>query len=520
MASVQNNGGKIVPYRFTLGIYRTEPAALGTKNTTTSMKISSIPYLASLIVLLALLQTCTPKAAGPATTATTPTTPTTPVKPKPTDEALSPCPKFSDAANPDEASDNYVIYRQLLKAKEMDAAMRAWRSVYATSPAADGRRATVYTDGIAFYNDLIQRFPDRRASYGDTIVTLYQQARECYPGNGYMAAIQAFDSYYTYPGTATDDEIYALFKESLDIDGAEKLNYFVINPMSKLVVEQHRAGNIDDAEAKRVATALRSRLAKGLEECQGNDCEAWRTIEAYAPETLRYFETVKGFYDCRYYVDRYYADYQADPTNCESILTAYSRLRYGGCTEGTAEFDELKRAYDANCRVAASGPSDLKKAFDCLESGDYDCAIENFTAAAEAATDAEKKGRYFMYAAKVYYSHKRNFGQARALARRAAEADPNTGEPYMLIGTLYASSGPLCGPGTGFDSQVVTWPAIDKWQQAKRIQPDLAGKANQLINRYTQYMPSRSDIFQRGIKEGDTFRVDCWIQETTRVRTP
>jgi len=367
---------------------------------------------------------CTPKAAAPAATTTTPAQTTIP-KPSP-DEDLSPCGKFSDAPNPDEAETNYVIYRQMIKAGEPEEAMKTWRKVYATSPAADGRRATVYTDGIAFYNELLQKMPGQREAYGDSILMLYQEARRCYPGDGYMAAIQGFDSYYTYPGSATDDEIYAL----------------------------------------------------------------------------------------------YYADYQADPNNCDAILTAYSRLRYGGCTEGTAEFDELKQAYEANCRVVASGPSDLKKAFDALEASDYNAAIENFTAAAEGTDDAEKKGRYYMYVSKVYYSHKRNFGQARAFARKAASADPSSGEPYMLIGTLYASSGPLCGPGTGFDSQIVTWPAIDKWQQAKRIDPSLAGKANKLINRYAQYMPSKSDIFSRGIKEGDSFKVGCWIQETTRVRTP
>ena len=471
-----------------------------------------------LLSLLTLVFTaCTPKVTQPATDTTVATQPT---KPKPAAENLSKCPKFSDAPNPDAATDNYVIYRQLLKAKEMDAAMTNWRKVYALTPAADGKRSTVFTDGIAFYNDLIQRYPDRRKAYGDTIIQLYQEARNCYPGDGYMMAIQGFDSYYTYPGTATDDEIYALFKESIEIDGPEKLNYFVINPMSKLVVEQHREGKIEADEAKGIVTALKARLAKGLTECKGSACEAWTAIENYAPETLRYFETVQGFYDCQYFIDQYYADYEADPTNCDGILTAYSRLKYGGCTEDTLQFATLKTAYETNCRVPTSGPSDLKKAFDDLEAGDYNGAITNFTAAAEGASDAEKKGRYYMYVAKVYYSHKRNFSQARAFARKAAEADPSSGEPYMLIGTLYASSGPLCGPGTGFASQIVTWPAIDKWQQAKRIQPDLAGKANALINRYTQYMPSKSDIFQRGIKEGDSFKVECWIQETTRVRTP
>lgn len=461
---------------------------------------------------------CTPKVAGPATTDTKPTQTTTP-KPS-TDENLSPCGKFSDAPNPDDAETNYVIYRQMIKAGESKQAMKMWRQVYAASPAADGKRATVYTDGIAFYNELIKEMPEQREAYGDSILMLYQEARRCYPGDGYMSAIQGFDSYYTYPGSATDDEIYELFKESIEIDGPEKLNYFVINPMSKLLVEQHREGKIEVDEAKMITDALKTRLAKGLKNCSGAECEPWKAIENYAPETLRYFETVQGFYDCQYFINQYYADYKADPTNCDAILTAYSRLRYGGCTDGTPEFDELKQAYENNCRVVASGPSDLKKAFDCLESGDYNCAIENFTAAAEGAEEAEKKGRYYMYASKVYYSHKRNFGQARAFARKAANADPSSGEPYMLIGTLYASSGPLCGPGTGFDSQIVTWPAIDKWQQAKRIQPDLAGKANKLINTYTQYMPSKADVFQRGIKEGDSFTVGCWIQETTRVRTP
>lgn len=476
-----------------------------------------IPFLICGLLALVVFA-CTPKAAGPATTATKPTQTTTP-KPS-VDQNLSPCGKFSDTRNPDDAETNYVIYRQMLKAGETKQAMKTWRQVYATSPAADGKRATVYTDGIAFYNELIKEIPAKKEAYGDSILMLYQEARRCYPGDGYMSAIQGFDSYYTYPGSATDDEIYALFKESIEIDGPEKLNYFVINPMSKLLVEQHREEKIDVAEAKKITNALKARLAKGLKECSGAGCEPWQAIENYAPETLRYFETVQGFYDCQYFINQYYADYKADPTNCDAILTAYSRLRYGGCADGTPEFDELKQAYETNCRVVASGPSDLKKAFDCLESGDYNCAIENFTAAAEGADEAEKKGRYYMYVSKVYYSHKRNFGQARAFARKAADADPSSGEPYMLIGTLYASSGPLCGPGTGFDSQIVTWPAIDKWQQAKRIDPSLSGKANALINRYTQYMPSKSDIFSRSLKEGDSFTVGCWIQETTRVRTP
>lgn len=469
-------------------------------------------------LFFSLLSACSPKVPPATASAPTPAPATAPTTPP--DTTLSPCTKFSDAPYPDEAENNYVVYRQLLKSKSWDLAFARWQEVYATSPAADGKRPTVYSDGVVFYNRLIQQEPAKKEAYGKKILELYEESRRCYPGNGYMPAIQGFDSYYTYPGTATEDEIFALFRESIEIDGAEKLRYFVINPMSSLLVQQHKDGKISDDEARKIAQALLARLQKGLRECEGGDCQKWKTIEEYAPSTLRYFETIKGFYDCDYFVAQYYQEFADNPTDCDVIRTTYSRLRYGGCAEGNTAYDEVRAAYDANCRPQASAPSDLRQAFACLEDGDYNCALEKFEAAAEGAEEAEKKGRYYLYAAKVYYSHKRNFPQARAYARKAAQADPSSGEPYLLIGTLYASSGPLCGPGTGFDSQIVTWPAIDKWRQAKAIQPDLSAEANKLIGRYTQYMPSKADIFQRGLQEGDSFRVPCWIQETTTVRTP
>ena len=482
-------------------------------------------HSAYLLLFIALcLQACTPQAATSTASSPTPSAPATaPRAAKKPVADLSSCPKFTDAANPDDAETNYVIYRSALKAGDMKSAMRTWRQVYATSPAADGRRATVFTDGVAFYNNLIQENPANRAAYGDTILQLYQQARECYPGDGYMLAMQGFDSYYTYPGTASNEDVYNLFKESIETDGAEDLQYFVINPMSSLVVEMHREGKIEADEAKDIATALMTRLEKGLRECQGTDCERWRAIENYAPDALTYFETVKGFYDCNYFVDRYFGEFEDDPTDCNAISTVYGRLRYAACTESNAQFARVKQAYEDNCaRVAttSSGSTGLRQAYEDLKNGNTDAAIEGFQQAAENTDDNERKGRYLLTVAKIYYRDKRSFSQARAYARQAAAADPTTGEPYMLIGTLYASSGPLCGPGTGFDSQVVTWPAIDMWQRAKSIDSSVAGKANQLINRYSQYMPSKSDIFQRGISEGDSFTVGCWIQETTRVRTP
>ena len=136
----------------------------------------------------------------------------------------------------------------------------------------------------------------------------------------------------------------------------------------------------------------------------------------------------------------------------------------------------------------------------------------------EGQDDQERLAKFNLRIAKIYYGHVRDFRKAREFAYKALEYRPDWGEPYIVIGKLYASSGPLCGPGRGWDSQIVTWPAIDKFRKAKRVDPSVAAEANKWIAYYQKYMPSVEDIFQRQLNEGDSFRVGCWIQESTTIR--
>jgi len=137
----------------------------------------------------------------------------------------------------------------------------------------------------------------------------------------------------------------------------------------------------------------------------------------------------------------------------------------------------------------------------------------------DSKSDNLAKAPVALIISKIYYAHIKNFPAARQYARKSAELDPSSGEPLMIIGKLYASSGPLCGPGTGWDSQVVTWVAIDKFEQAKRVDPSVADEANDWIRRYRKYMPTKEDIFFRQLKAGQSYTVPCWIQERTKIRT-
>jgi hypothetical protein len=431
--------------------------------------------------------------------------------------AMSPCPKFSDAPDPDQIENDYVIYRDFLRVKDWERSFRLWRKVYSISPAADGRRNTVYADGIRFYEHFMAQTQDTvlQQKYLDTIFQIYDELDRCYPEGGYVAGRKAFDYFYKYPNRASKEEIYALFKQSLDADGMNA-QYFVLNPFISLLVELYFENKIGMAEAQKYQQLARDRLAKGIKDCKGTACAHWEIIQEYVPARLEAFESVEGFYDCDYYMNKYYPEFEAAPDDCEAIRTVYSRLKWGGCLESEERFSRLISAGNTHCR-SEEGP--LSLAYKALQDARYQEAIGLFQKAADETNDIEKKAQYTLIISKIYNAHLKNFPRSRQYALRAAEIRPNWGEPYILIGRLYASSGPLCGPGRGWDSQIVTWPAIDMWNKAKRVDPGSAAEANKWINTYSQYMPNREDVFIRNLKAGDSYFVGCWIQESTTIRT-
>ena len=87
-------------------------------------------------VILASVIACSPKTTAPIVQEEVKPVPATPLQ----DTTLSPCAKFSDAPNKEDAETNYVLYRDFLKASDWNQAFDYWKKVFAVAPAADGKR--------------------------------------------------------------------------------------------------------------------------------------------------------------------------------------------------------------------------------------------------------------------------------------------------------------------------------------------------------------------------------------------
>ncbi len=467
------------------------------------------------IILSLVVYSCTPKVA------TTVTEPAEEVTPEVVVEKTTPCTTLGELPSSvrEEAETAFVLYRDFLKSGNYDESYKYWKSAYYNAPGSNGRIQYHYDDGIKLYRHFYDNTtnPVDKEMWVDSVKALYNKRKECFGDDAYLDGRLGFDLYYYFPGAASDMEIYSLFKNVFDAKG-EQADYFIINPFAKILYDKVVDGTISPEEGGKYAKLSIAAVNYGLANCK-TDCESWKIVNDYAPARLENLEGIKGLYDCTYYADKYYALYLANPTDCEVVNEAYRRMRWGDCETSHPKLAEVAEAKKKLCTaVVTNEPGPLRQAYDLYEAGKYAEAITGFEDFANSTTDVNKKAKYLLLIAKIYYRDIKKFGKARAYAEQAAAARGGWGEPYMLIGKLYASSGPLCGPGRGWDSQIVTWPAIDMFNKAKSVDPSIAADANKWINTYSQYMPSNEDIFQRRLAVGDSFKVGCWINRSTTVR--
>lgn len=449
---------------------------------------------------------------------------TTPEVIQPAYDTNNPCRKLSDldAGRREEAETAYAIYKDQMMLKKWDAARRVWSVGYQLAPATNGSVTGHFSDGVTIYSELAKATSDQglRVRYVDTIRMINAKYEQCFTVDGATMSRRAYDYYYALDSLISEDEKWATFIKAIELNKG-KMVYFTINPFTSMLVERIITNRISFEEGRKYVNIVQKSIEEGSKNCKGAGCEGWDVVKSYAPDRLESLEGIDDFYDCTYYADKYFALYKLYPDSCDVITTAYARMLRGKCLDSDPRIIEVRAKRNAQCIEAsvtqATGP--LRLGYDAYGEGRYSQAVNYFEEYIKSTDDNEKKAKYALLIAKIYYGDLRNFSQSRKWAYEAAKYKKGWGDPYILIGKLYASSGPLCGPGRGFASQVVTWPAIDKFAYAKSIDPSVSGEANRLINQYTKYMPSNEDIFQRTeIKEGSSYFVGCWIQESTRVR--
>lgn len=458
------------------------------------------------------------------------------------------------------AEDQHVIYRGFFKNKEYAKAFPVWEELfkYVKSPKEAPRRH--FQDGIKMYQERIKAefakkdTMDKAKADADlkVMVDLYDQMAIC---TGEESVDRAYQAYYMNRFKADPLAQIQVMDKAIELGGNE-VHYIIFFPYLNVAVwlYQNQKEGFDEeyirtmhAKFKAIAdynVANKTKYAAKYE-------EKWKKWEKRFQRQGRSRE--KSLEDevfaCDYYVAKYKPLHEADPKN-EKQNEKFMKMLLRKCGEESDLYlaiktinDEIlaerlktdfRDSFERACayekslllekkhtiykelteeEIAANKKEAKKWVKEALDN-DPDCIPQSKRAdiAYRIGYDEYKAGRY---------------SSARRYMRLASQFRPNWGKPYMLVGTMYAASGKRCdsyskdGVGMGPEAQVVAWIAVDEWKKAKSVDSSVNAAANNKINTYRKYFPSKGEVFQRkdlNWKEGGSYTVGCWIQQKTTIR--
>ena len=405
---------------------------------------------------------------------------------------------------------NLSLFHESVKNKQYDEAYGFWLPVYQSRP--DLNKA-IYTDGTEILGHRYQQATDEnvRKALRDSIMQLhddrikyFDEAR--YP-DAYVLGVKAMD-YLTY---FQEDELalpaYGWMKESVTALGA-KAQITVLRKFVELSYNIYKSnteqyGDQFLADYQLASAALEQIVAAG-----GKNAEPASHQKAYIDRLY----AASGAADCGQ-MDQMYASVVAESASdiekLGSIMKLYRRL---GCTESDVYFTAAEHAHKLQpTSESAAGCAQM-----CIKKGDLNGALEYYKQALSMVTNDEDKADYLYRVANVYVLLK-NYQQGAAYAQQSLDVNPEDGRCYLLMGICYASAKIYDDP---ILARSVFWVACDMFRKAKTVDSSCATDANKLIATYSQYFPSKEDVFfHKELNDGQPFRVGGWIGKTTICRS-
>lgn len=406
--------------------------------------------------------------------------------------------------------ENLSLYKEYYKQKNYKEAYPFWTVAFNECPASN---MGIYSDGekmlISFYEK--EKDAAKKEEYYQLLMKTFDQR------------IQLFGTHKKYPTP------YIEGKKAIAILKLKGNNAAAMKEAQTLL-----EGSVEKLGAKSQTGILLTYMASSVSMFKSDNMTAEALVNVYTELTGLFDQKIarskkpEKLNDAKGKVEALFANSGA--ATCDVLESIFAPQ----ITEHKADLDWLKRVnrllakgdctesdlfYKSSEYLHAIEPSSssafgLAKMY--LKSKDLDKAIGYYNEAIELETDNVDKAKYHYQLGLVLLSQNK-FSQARANARQAISLDTKAGAPYILIGKAYAASASSFGADE-FAHATVYWAAVDKFYQAKSVDPSVAAEAQKLINSYSQYFPNTEMVFFQNLTEGAAYKVEGWIGETTTVR--
>jgi len=412
---------------------------------------------------------------------------------------------------------NLSVYREFYnqwkasgyKSEAINDAMGPWRAAIFSCPKSS---QNMYLDGLKMMRYKMKKASDeQKSAYVDTIIMIYQQRIEYFPTKkgksqvGDILGRLGVELYRIAPERY--EEAYGYLQESVhqqqnNASVSSIVFYF------RATIKKVKKGKAEETLIVDTYDELMTLIETNIENNKDNakKLAQWENAKGNVEKTFEPYAT------CEVLVKIYDKKFAENQEDIELLKKITKILKKKKCTSSELFFASTKKLYE----LEPTPKSAMLMGTMLIEKQNYSDAAKYLEEAVEMIETDSEKAEILSDLGKIYYKLNQ-FSKARSYARKALALNPSDGMSYILIGDMYAASAAECG-NNELTSKVAYWAAVDKYNQAKRADNELTELANKRIATYSKYFPTVDKVFFHDLKEGDSYKVECWINETTKVR--
>ena len=403
---------------------------------------------------------------------------------------------------------NLSIYREFYKQKEYLNAYTSWKEVINNCPRSS---ENAYIHGTTILKNLIAQkdiTPTHRDSLMEELFGLNDIRIKNFGEEGPNKARKAADI-ETYKGKKAVETYYPIYAEAI-ASGQESvpanyiLKYFEATVTYVTVAQKADVDLIVD-NYNTASSLLEKQLANNP-----NNAEKIKPCLANVEALFAPYAT------CEKLDEIFTKKFEASPEDTLLLRKICNLLESKKCMDSKLYFDATEQLH----KLAPSPQTAYLMGNLNYAKKQYSKAAEYFQEAANGLTEDKDKYKAYIRLANAY-SVAHSYSASRSAAYKAANLDPSSGEPYLIIAGLYAQSAGSCCGDTPVLKRVAYWAAVDKAVKARSIDnsPEIQERANKFIGTYSSHFRKKADAFMENIIDGQSYYVGGWIGETTTVRT-
>lgn len=408
------------------------------------------------------------------------------------------------------------LYTEFFKQKDIKSAYPHWKKIYDKYPKST---INIYIHGAAIYKSFINdaKTEEEKDKYFDEYMKLFDKRIKYFGKEGFVLGRKGTEwlkyklEEKNLEGADQIDALergYGMVNASVDLQGNDSEL-----PVLVLLMQTSKSLFKLGALPKESVVANYEKcndIVKTIIETSDNKdkVESAKKVQIYIEDIFG----KSGAADCDALISIFTPQFKQNKTDVETIKAILRRLRKAGCDDS----DLYNEATETLYNLEPSAEAAFNMAHRYLKLNDFDKAKMYYKQAMDQETDQELLANYYYEYGLFIYAKENALQEARSYARKALKLKPDYCEANMLIGDIYVAA-TRSFEGSNLEKSAVFWLAVDYFTKARKGE-DCAVDAAKKISTYKKYFPNKEEAFMEGLKAGNSYKVEGWINETTKVR--